>query len=91
MRRCLYLPCSQVICKLLVGFDLLKDQIAMIVEISQRGMHIRQGNLRKIGHDLVGTLAVQIVPDVNVVDANAGSGDAWLAAAFAWLRIDVRG
>ena len=53
----------------------------MIVVLRQRGIDVGEGNLREEPDDLIGRQASLLVPDDNVLDANAMSGNAWPAAA----------
>ena len=67
----------------------LPDFIPVVVIIRQRGMHLRQGQLGKIGHDFFGRQAPGLMPDHNILHANTGIRDARFPTADAWRTDDM--
>lgn len=74
-------------CPLLQFFDpsfivghLLANLIGMDKEVRQSRMNLRVIQLRKRGNDLIDGTALQFMPNVNVLNANARSCDSRLPA-----------
>src|SRR5262245_53873675 len=66
---------------------LAQDLVPVVPEVRQGGVHLRHRQLGELRHDLIDGLALQLVPDVDVLNPNARTGDAGLAAADAGGRL----
>src|SRR5262249_43716572 len=65
------------------------DLVTVVEVVGQGGMHVRQRDAREHDHDLVWRVATHFMPDNDVHDANAVSGDARPTAADPRRFLDV--
>ena len=68
---------------------LAHDLVTVIPEVGQGGMDGPHAQLREVADDLVCALSLRLVPDIDVLDANASACDAGLAAAHTGGHLDV--
>jgi len=66
-----------------------KDAFPVVKEMDQGSMDVGQGEMRKIGDNFFGRLALKLMPHVNILYADASSFDAWFAAAGVRCSDDV--
>src|SRR5207249_2257608 len=64
-----------------VVLHLPEDLVLVVPEIRQGRVDIRKRQLRELGDNLIGRLALEFVPHINVLHADSRVGDAGFATA----------
>ena len=73
-----------------LGFTHLPLDLFAVVPVIGKGcMDIRQGQLGEVRGDVIGCLALKLVPDLDVVNPNASADDARFSAANAGSALNM--
>ena len=68
---------------------LAHDLVAVIPKVGESSVNGSHAQLWEVADNLIHALSLRLVPDINVLDADAGACDPGLAAADAGSDLDV--